>query len=216
MPEETLEGRITRRAVLTGAATAAAAAGFVPVTAIRSAAQTAPAPQRIFTPEQKRTLEAFLGRLCPKDELGPGAVEIGAQDYIEVQLGDYLAPEKDTFLRGLAAVDAYARSSQGSGLAELSPDQQDEVLNDIDNGRAPQDTRVFFNRARRLMLEGMFGDPHYGGNKNFAGWDLIKYPGPRLATTPEQQKMGVEIPPFHRSAWGANDGHSHQNPWPSR
>ncbi len=110
MPEETLEGRITRRAVLTGAATAAAAAGFVPVTAIRSAAQTAPAPQRIFTPEQKRTLEAFLGRLCPKDELGPGAVEIGAQDYIEVQLGDYLAPEKDTFLRGLAAVDAYARA----------------------------------------------------------------------------------------------------------
>lgn len=210
MPEEKFPADVTRRTVL---ATAAAAA-IVPVSAIRSAAQTPAAPQRIFTPEQKRTLEAFLDRLCPKDELGPGAVEIGAQDYIEVQLGDYLAPEKESFLQGLAAVDAYARSSKGSGLADLSAEQKDQVLTDIDTGKAPPATRAFFNRARRLMLEGMFGDPHYGGNKNFAGWDLIKYPGPRLATTPEQQKMGVEIAPYHRSAWGAatpskSDSHSH-------
>ena len=188
--DEKPAGNITRRTVIATAATAA----FVPVSAIRSAAQT-PAPQRIFSPEQKRTLEAFLERLCPKDELGPGAVEIGAQDYIEVQLGDYLAPEKQMFLEGLAAVDTYARSSQGSGLAELSPEKQDLVLTDIDSGKAPQNTRAFFNRARRLMLEGMFGDPHYGGNKNFAGWDLIRYPGPRLATSADMQKMGATIAP---------------------
>ena len=203
MSEENSAGNITRRSVIATAATAA----FVPVSAIRSAAQT-PAPQRIFTPEQKATLEAFLERLCPKDELGPGAVEIGAQDYIEAQLGDYLAAEKPLFLDGLAAVDAYARSSQGSGLAELPPEKQDQVLTDIDSGKAPQNTRAFFNRARRLMLEGMFGDPHYGGNKNFAGWDLIKYPGPRPATSPEMQKMGVPIAPYHRSAWGPeHNGH---------
>jgi gluconate 2-dehydrogenase gamma chain len=195
---------ISRRTVIATAATAA----FVPVSAIRSAAQTAPAPQRIFSPEQKRTLEAFLDRLCPKDELGPGAVEIGAQDYIEVQLGDYLAAEKSLFLEGLAAVDAYARSSQGGALADLSPEKRDEVLTDIDTGKAPQNTRAFFNRARRLMLEGMFGDPHYGGNKNFAGWDLIRYPGPRLATSPDMQKMGATIEPYRRSAWG-NDHSGH-------
>ena len=200
MPSE----NITRRTVIATAATAA----FVPLTAIRSAAQTPAAPQRVFSADQRRTLEAFLDRLCPKDELGPGAVEIGAQDYIEVQLGDYLAPEKQTFLEGLAAVDAYARSSQGAALADLSAGKRDQVLTDIDTGKAPQNTRTFFNRARRLMLEGMFGDPHYGGNRNFAGWDLIKYPGPRLATGPEHQKMGVEIPTYHRSAWGPeHNGH---------
>lgn len=195
---------ISRRTVIATAATAA----FVPISAIRSAAQTAPAPQRIFSPDQKRTLEAFLDRLCPKDELGPGAIEIGAQDYIEVQLGDYLAPEKALFLEGLAAVDAYARSSQGSALADLLPEKRDQMLTDIDTGKAPQNMRAFFNRARRLMLEGMFGDPHYGGNKNFAGWDLIRYPGPRLATSPDMQKMGATIDPYRRSAWGADhSGH---------
>ncbi|HEY6346406.1 MAG TPA: gluconate 2-dehydrogenase subunit 3 family protein [Bryobacteraceae bacterium] len=201
MPDEKPAGDLTRRTVIV----TAAAAAFVPLSAIRSAAQT-PAPQRVFSAEQKRTLEAFLDRLCPKDELGPGAVEIGAQDYIEVQLGDYLAPEKQTFLDGLAAVDAYARQSHGSPLADLSPEKRDQVLTDIDSGKAPQNARGFFNRARRLMLEGMFGDPHYGGNKNFAGWDLIGYPGPRLATGPEMQKMGAPIAPYHRSAWGNEHG----------
>jgi gluconate 2-dehydrogenase gamma chain len=201
MPDENPAGDLTRRTVIAGAA----AAALVPLSAIRSAAQT-PAPQRVFSAEQKRTLEAFLDRLCPKDELGPGAVEIGAQDYIEAQLSDYLAPEKQTFLDGLAAVDAYARQSHGSPLADLSPEQRDQVLTDIDSGKAPQNTRTFFNRARRLMLEGMFGDPHYGGNKNFAGWDLIGYPGPRLATSAEMQKMGAPIAPYHRSAWGNEHG----------
>ena len=38
-------------------------------------------------------------------------------------------------------------------------------------------------------LEGTFGDPHYGGNQDFIGWDLIGYPGLRLAVTAEQQRM---------------------------
>jgi len=197
-------GEITRRAVIGAAATAA----FVPVSAIRSAAQTTAPQRRIFTQEQRRTLEAFLDRLCPADELGPGAVEMGAQNYIEIQLGDYLAPEKQTFLDGLAALDAYARESQDRGFADLPAEKRDQVLTDIDSGKAPPNTGAFFLRARRLMLEGMFGDPHYGGNKNFAGWDLIKYPGPRPATSPEMQKMGVPIAPYRRSAWGAEpNGH---------
>jgi gluconate 2-dehydrogenase gamma chain len=189
-------GEITRRAVIGAAATAA----FVPISAIRSAAQTSAPQRRIFTQEQRRTLEAFLDRLCPADELGPGALEMDAQNYIEIQLGDYLAPEKQAFLDGLAAVDAYAR--------DLPIETRDEVLVNIDSGKAGPNTRAFFVRVRRLVLEGMFGDPHYGGNKNFAGWDLIKYPGPRLAVSPEMQKMGAPIAPYHRSAWGPeHDGH---------
>ncbi len=193
---------ITRRTVIATAATAA----LVPVSAIRSAAQTAP-KEPTFSPDQRRTLEAFIDRICPKDELGPGAVEIGAADYMEIQLGDYLKGEKQAFLDGLAAVDAYARANYAGPFAELSPEKRDAVLTDIDSGKA-NNLRAFFTRARRLTLEGMFGDPHYGGNKNFAGWDLIKYPGPRPATTPEMQKMNAPAEPYHRSAWGSDhSGH---------
>src|SRR5258708_5821760 len=52
-----------------------------------------PAP-RALTPGQLKTLEAFIDRLIPEDENGPGAVAAGAQDYINIQLAGYLAPEK--------------------------------------------------------------------------------------------------------------------------
>src|SRR4029079_8556014 len=106
-----------------------------------------------------------------------------------------------TFITGLEAVDAYARRTQGAPLAELSAEKRDAVLTAIDTDQTEglPPGRAFFNRARRLTLEGMFGDPYYGGNKNFAGWDLIKYPGPRPAAGPEHQKMNAPAAPYHRS-----------------
>jgi hypothetical protein len=69
------------------------------------------------------------------------------------------------------------------------------------------DSRSFFNQVRRLTLEGMFSDPFYGGNKNFGGWDLIRYPGPRMAASPDDQKIRVTIKPVRTSARGGRHGH---------
>jgi hypothetical protein len=49
----------------------------------------------------------------------------------------------------------------------------------------------------------MFGDPYYGGNKNFAGWELIRYPGPQPAVDAEMQRIDKTTEPYYRSAWGA-------------
>jgi gluconate 2-dehydrogenase gamma chain len=197
MAEEKEALNVTRRTVI-------ATAALVPVTTISAAAQAA---QSVFSASQLKTLEAFVDRVVPKDENGPGAVECGVATYIDRSLADFLAPEKAAFLDGLAATDAFARSSQGAAFAELPPAKQDEVLTAMESNMGFPNSRNFFNRVRRLTLEGMFGDPHYGGNKNYAGWDLIRYPGPRLATTPEEQKMGVPIKPVRRSAWGNDHGH---------
>ena len=191
---------ISRRAVIVSAA-------LVPVAAITAAAQRS---QSALSAGQLRILSAFVDRLIPKDELGPGASESGVPEYINRSLGDYLAAEKPAFVEGLEATDALARRTQNAAFADLTPAQQDALLTSMENGSAEgfANSQAFFNRARRLALEGMFGDPYYGGNKNFAGWDLIKYPGPRLATTADDQKMGVEIKPYHHSAYGSAD-HGH-------
>jgi len=199
MSEEKTPFEITRRTVIAGAT-------LVPVAALTATAQ---APETALTPAQKKTLEAFVDRLCPKDELGPGAVECGAANYIDRQLAGYLAAEKESLLAGLAAVDAYARTAQGAPLADLTPDQRDAVLTAVEKGGASgvSNGPAFFARIRRLTLEGMFGDPYYGGNTNFAGWDLIRYPGPRLAVGPDEQKMSTPPKPYRRSAYGSEHGH---------
>ena len=196
--EEKQRGDISRRSVI-------ASAALVPVAAISSAAQ----PETALSAAQLRTLEAFVDRLIPKDELGPGATECGVAVYINRSLGDYLAPEKAAFIAGLEATDAFARRSEDRAFAELSPEKQDAVLTAMDKGTAADfpEARAFFGRVRRLALEGMFGDPSYGGNRNFAGWDLIRYPGPRLAVSAEDQRMGVAIKPLRSSAYGNGHGH---------
>jgi gluconate 2-dehydrogenase gamma chain len=202
---ENKAGEISRRAVI-------ASAAIVPVAAITAAAQTAaPAPSPL-SDAQLRLLAAFVDRIIPKDELGPSASECDVPIYINRSLGDYLAGEKTAFIEGLEATDAFARRSQTRPFIELTPEKQDAVLTAMESGAAEgfPNARGFFNRARRLTMEGMFGDPYYGGNKNFAGWDLIRYPGPRLATTADDQKMGVQIKPYHHSAYGAaGENHGH-------
>jgi hypothetical protein len=194
--------RISRRTIIAGAT-------LIPISAIQAAPQRAPSQTAatVFSPDQRRILEAFIDRLVPKDENGPSAVECGVGEYIDRSLADYLASEKTQFLDGLSALDAYARSSQGSPFAELSPDKRDAMLTAIDNNQVPN-LRGFFNRVRRLTLEGMFSDPYYGGNKNFAGWDLIRYPGIRLAVGPEDQKMKTLPALNHKSAYGGGE-HGH-------
>jgi gluconate 2-dehydrogenase gamma chain len=185
-------GDVSRRAVIQSAA-------LVPLAALTLSAQQ-PAEKGALTPSQMKTLVAFIDRLIPHDELGPGAVEAGAQIYIDRVLAGPNASEKATFIQGLDAVDAYAKKVHGSALAELSADKRDLVLNDMVDSS-------FFNRARRLTIEGMFSDPYYGGNKNFAGWDLIRYPGPRPAVAAEDQALNVDVKPYRVSAYGAKYGH---------
>jgi hypothetical protein len=203
-PEEQQAIAISRRTVL-------ATAALIPVTALTAAAQVARATA--LTAAERRTLEALVDRLAPADELGPGALEMGAANYIDLSLADFLAAEKGSIAEGLAAMDAFARTTQGAEFAELPAEKKDAVLRAMENGTASGfagDSRVFFNRIHRLTLEGMFGDPYYGGNRNFAGWDLIRYPGPRLAVSAEEQRMSALPKPLHQSAYGAErGGHGH-------
>jgi hypothetical protein len=52
----------------------------------------------------------------------------------------------------------------------------------VAKGFAPNSS-TFFNLVRTHTIQGMFSDPYYGGNANFVGWDLIGYPGLRMAVT---------------------------------
>jgi gluconate 2-dehydrogenase gamma chain len=198
-PEEKDARNLSRRTVI-------ASATLIPVATLTAAAQ---APQTALSASQRQVLDAFVDRLIPKDELGPGALECGAANYIDRSLADALSTEKGSFAEGLDAVDAFARKAQGAAFPELSADKKDAVLTALEVGDASgfPSARAFFNRVRRLTLEGMFGDPYYGGNKNFAGWDLIRYPGPRLAVGPDDQKMTTLPKPLHQSAYGSNRGH---------
>ena len=60
---------------------------------------------------------------------------------------------------------------------------------------------AFFTLVRTHTIQGTFCDPYYGGNANFVGWDLIGYPGIRLAVTADEQRMKARAKPERASAY---------------
>jgi gluconate 2-dehydrogenase gamma chain len=163
-------------------------------------------PLEHLTAAESDVLDAVVARLIPTDEHGPGAREARAARYIDRALGGALASSRQAYAAGLAALDRYARSSRGAAFAQLSPTDQDSVLIDVETGTATGFTgssAAFFNLVRTHTWQGTFGDPYYGGNANFVGWDLIGYPGIRTVVTAEDQKRleRHELKPNHKSAY---------------
>ena len=168
-------------------------------------AAPAPSVASVFTPDQMRLIDAVVNRLIPSDELGPGAGEAGVPIYLARSFAGHLIGESSAFSDGLAAIDAAARARYDTVFVQLSPAKQDAILTAMEKNDVPgfrPDSRTFFNRVRQLTLEGMFGDPWYGGNKGFAGWDLVRYPGPRMAVSAEDQKLSQPVRPLRTSARG--------------
>jgi gluconate 2-dehydrogenase gamma chain len=201
---------LLKRAGLVGAAAIATPIGtLVPSRNLSQspAAQTAIGRGRVLetlTMPEAETLEAITARLIPSDANGPGALEAQAARYIDRALGGALASSRDAYRSGLAAIDSYARMSKGSSFATLQAGDQDAVLRDMEvnvaSGFVP-DASTFFNLVRAHTIQGTFCDPYYGGNADFVGWDLIGYPGVRLAVTTNDQRFDPQLVPIHRSAY---------------
>jgi gluconate 2-dehydrogenase gamma chain len=163
-------------------------------------------PLENLTAAEADLLEAIVARLIPSDAGGPGASEARAAHYIDRALGGALASSRQAYTAGLAALDRYARSSRGKAFTELSATDQDSVLIDVETGAATGFTgssAQFFQLVLNHTHQGTFGDPYYGGNANFIGWDLIGYPGIRTMVTAADQKSleGHTLKPNHKSAY---------------
>lgn len=163
-------------------------------------------PLENLTASEMDILEAIVARLIPTDANGPGAREARAAHYIDRALGSALASSRQAYTGGLSAVDQYARSSRGAQFTALSPADQDAVLTDIENGTATGFTgssNAFFTLVLSHTHQGTFGDPYYGGNAHFTGWDLIGYPGVRTMVSDGDQKRleADDLKPNHKSAY---------------
>lgn len=230
---------LTRRELLKQAGLAGAAAAIVPPSGIApaqkassagvsqapSAATVAREPLESLTAAEADVLEAICARLIPSDANGPGAAEAKAARFIDRALAGFLAPNRQTYAAGLAAIDRHAVKAHGAAFPQLAPADQDAVLTEVEAGKAeglPSGPSSFFNLVRTHTIQGTFCDPFYGGNANFTGWDLIGYPGVRTIVTADDQRMGITLKPNHKSAYdyamfvkatAQNDGgHGHGDP----
>lgn len=183
-----------------------------------------------LSPREARVFEALAGRILPGDADDPGAIEAGVLTYVDRALAGPERRLRPLYAWGLEALDALARERYGAGLAELADPQVDALLAELDERYAaaaaesdeeaeipeaaePDRLAEFFAYACEHVLQGMLGDPSYGGNRDFCGWRLIGFPGARWGYSEEHAVAGFDASTLEptglddlRRALGEGDG----------
>lgn len=163
-----------------------------------------PEAYTFFTAPEVAFLESAVERLIPTDAHGPGARSAGVAFFIDQQMvgafgtgakmymgGPWLPGNgnqgyqlrqspAELYRQGIAATNVYAQKTYQKDFAELSPTHQDEILTALDTGTLKFDelpAKVFFEMLLQNTVEGYFGDPLYGGNRDKVGWKLVGFPG---------------------------------------
>jgi gluconate 2-dehydrogenase gamma chain len=175
-----------------------------------------------FTPDEWNFLNAFVARLIPADDIGPGAVDAGVPIFIDKQMdtpyghgklwymhGPFVAAPallgyqlplapRDLYRQGIAAADQAIAKKYSKNLASLDPETQDEALKALEAGTLDIGTatpaKAFFAQILTNTHEGYFADPVYGGNEDMGAWKMINFPGARADYTDWVNQYGVEYP----------------------
>ena len=141
-----------------------------------------------FNHADAATVAALTERIMPSDPGKPGAREADVLNYIDLALAGAYSELQDFYRRGLASLDAYCRATYKESFVHLAADKQDQVIAALEEGKASgfswPSAREFFTTLRTHTMEGMFADPLYGGNRDFAGWRLVGFPGAQATFTP--------------------------------
>src|SRR5215467_14032824 len=155
--------------------------------------------------EEAAFVEALVDHMVPADDLTPKGTDLGINVYIDRALagawgkGDRLymqgpwrqgvpnqgyqlplAPA-DLYRAGIAATNAYCRKTYGKTFDHLDAKQREEALVGLSGAKITFDSglpvRPFWGTVYQTVMEGMFADPIYGGNRDKAGWKMLGFPG---------------------------------------
>ncbi|GAA0595313.1 gluconate 2-dehydrogenase subunit 3 family protein [Virgibacillus siamensis] len=153
-------------------------------------------------------LSAATERIYPKDELGPGAIELGAPYFIDHELAGaygnndreymkgpffegtdyqgYQTPLKRSavFMVGIRELENQSKSNYNKSFVDLEGEQQDEILKKFENDEVKLkhvSSAYFFDMLRSATISGTYADPLYGGNADMAGWKMKDFPGSQMS-----------------------------------
>jgi gluconate 2-dehydrogenase gamma chain len=166
------------------------------------AAAAASSEPTVLSREQWATVEAITARIIPTDDT-PGALEAGCVNFIDKALAHEDSELGPRYVEGLEALDGCARARAEKRFVELPAAEQDALLAQLQDGTAAEwkasfSSVAFFDMVRVHTVFGFLADPKHGGNRDYAGWKAIGYPGAahhRGGYTPAQMLGEQKVTP---------------------
>src|SRR4051812_42414215 len=155
--------------------------------------------------EEAAFVEALVDHMIPADEYSPKGTDMGINVYIDRALASgwgkgerlymqgpwktgvpsqgYQLPltPAELYRAGIVSANAYCVKTYGKSFDKITREEREQFLVALQAGKVQFEkgppARVFFGMLYQNVMEGMFSDPVYGGNRNKAGWKMIGFPG---------------------------------------
>jgi hypothetical protein len=210
--------QFSRRAVLTQLGAAGLAFTLPQAAAAQNAyAELDDVPWFFLTDIEARFLAAFCDVLIPEDEF-PSASQAGVVDFIDLQLASGYGKGVGLYMQGPfregTAEQGYQADmvpaqlirnfiagalDQGQDLAIFSAERRESVVREFSEKSqivGGTDAKMVFQELWSLTKDGYFGDPLYGGNRDYAGWRMVGFPGAHAYYTDfVDQNVRYDAPP---------------------
>lgn len=170
---------INRRRFLQGMAMAGGGLLFMP------ACRPEVSFRRVLTEEEARLLIAITEQIIPADE-DPGATDAGVVNFIDKQLAGFYADLQLAYQSGLAAFQESCRQITGKNFEDLDWDNQTKILMELEANRLDHlywkdnPGSQFFNLVRNHTMQGFYGSPRHGGNKNYVSYKMMRLDYPHI------------------------------------
>lgn len=143
-------------------------------------------PWRTLTRAEGDTLAALCDQIIPPDQ-DAGASEAGVVDFLDRQLSGRYKRHRRLYREGIEAVNRIA----GGSFARLEPARQLELIQRVEAGKESKESAAFFALLVTHTMQGYYGMPRHGGNRNYASWRMIGVPvRPLRGRRPENEVRG--------------------------
>lgn len=169
---------LSRREFIKTASAAALLAGG-------SACDSDHSPWQFLRVHEARALAAMCDCIIPTDR-DPGAEWAQVVNYIDRQLCGPFRELRNTYRVGIANLELTSEERFGRPFAALTIAEQTTILTALEQGMADKGiwtavrSKDFFELVLAHTMQGYYGDPRHGGNRERASWKMLGLPYPQI------------------------------------
>lgn len=143
-------------------------------------------PYHFFSMEEARCVIALCEQIIPEDQYGGGATEAGVINYIDRQLVAVFSYDQVIYQMGVEALQQSCLELYGKRFEILDAATQLKTLQSLEAGELPEafwgklDSQSFFSLVISHTMQGFYGSPRHGGNKNYMSYKMMGLDFPLL------------------------------------
>lgn len=141
---------------------------------------------RFFTEKEALIVIAFAEQIIPADK-DPGATDANVINFIDKQLTGPYGRFQEQYKKGISSIENTCQKIYQQAFYELDSTNQINFMEQMERSELPEEfwkeeisQQRFFNMLRDHTMQGFYGSPRHGGNKNYVSYKMMKLDYPHV------------------------------------